>query len=149
MTTPDRVDDIVVPTGALVAVLFEAEWTGGSAVAGLHVDDITLQAQVNGAWGVSYGEASRPNDAVRRRVLTHQGGVFGTTNAADLAAAAPPVTGYAAGAINDTLDAPGKGAPCFISLPAGTYDIGVKFQSSGTPTTVRNRKLWVWTIPFG
>ena len=35
-----------------------------------------------------------------------------------------------------------------VFAAAGTYDISVQFKASSGSVTVKNRKLWVWTMGF-
>lgn len=41
-----------------------------------------------------------------------------------------------------------RGGACLVFVAAGTYDVSVQFKASSGSVTVKNRRLYVWTIGF-
>jgi hypothetical protein len=60
-----------------------------------------------------------------------------------------PYTGdVTTGQIVGTVSAAGLGGPCYFFAAAGTYTISIQVKASSASVTIKNRKLWVWTIGF-
>jgi hypothetical protein len=177
LTTPDRVQNIVLPADGLIVVLYQAVWkqsVAGAARAALFIGATQLKVA---NWGAS-GEASAageqaammasPDTQVNsdRPLFTTPLGL--ASPAANTTAFGGHVTtGQAIAGIGDgsaismevtrggdgvqTLVLPntvGVGGGCFVSAAAGTYDISVQFKASSGSVTVKDRKLWVWTFGF-
>lgn len=170
MTTPDRVQGIVVPEGGLIVVAFQAIWkTAGASIgrAALFVNENQLKVNVPHATTPIYAkeEASHVDSEGAKWNLLNSF-PLGLASVANLTASigAFPTTGLAhspgwkasnnmtfrleeEGVVTNVLGQPGL---CVISnLAAGTYEIGVRFKtSSGAAVTVKERRLHVWTREF-
>jgi len=168
LTTPDQVNQLVVPANALVEVFYQATWQEAVAQAGraaifiganqLKVatesgNTAVTQAATTGSGGsssqdkalgsCSIGLVSSGGDYSTGDVNTGQVVGFATqaaTTAIEFAGAFSRATPAAAVAM---------AGPCSIfGLPAGTYDISVQFKASSGSVTAKNRKLWVRVRDF-
>lgn len=168
LATPDRVQSVVLPAGGLIAVAFQATWqesVAGAASAAIFVG--ANQLKVAGTplgpvvqAAVIGGELAGGDEALG----SFGGGLCSTWFDSGASAYGGDVTtgqvvGLAAGgtgiatSYNGTrVQTPATGGnfagPCYISAAAGTYDISVQFKASSGIVTVKNRKLWVWTLGF-
>lgn len=166
LTTPDRVSNIVLPTDGLIAVAYEAAWENSVADAGraaifLNSNQLKLARMAGGspetteAWGGSNANNKCP-------LHTCPFGLVGMANAnsyggdvstgqvlGSFGSGATTCHRIALGSTTYDLAYPaGAGGPCLIFAAAGTYDISVQFKSASGSVTVRDRKLWVWTLAF-
>lgn len=166
--TPDRVQNIDLPANALIVVAFEAMMrkpgqgtaAGGAAIFvgenQLKVANVGQAAPVESSAGIFAG-----GPTVYTPVVSCAAGLACDPNAAatysgDVAtgqalALAQPVTDPGGA----RLIGPGgaTGGLCHIfGLPAGTYEVSVRFGRIGAGTsgsiTAKERKLWVWTKEF-
>lgn len=176
LTTPDRVQNVVLPTDGLICVGYQATWqesVNGAALASIFVGanqlkaaSSALSAPVTSRTEASIGSGTTAKDVV---LGSHQMGLASLMLDANDAAAAytgDVTTGQVIGGgleigynfpttvkdgsnVNQTLTTYSiVGGPCFIFAAAGTYDISVQFKSTSGSVTVKNRRLWVWTINF-
>lgn len=152
MTTPDRVQNIVMPASGLIVVAYQATWqesVATAARAGLFL----------GSNQVRFAE----NDSTSTKIVeTNLGGAANTDK--PLSTFGAGLNGYAGG---DTNAYPGDattgqlvamngavggavnlGGPCYIFAAAGVYDVSIQFKAGSGSVTVKNRKLWVWTLGF-
>lgn len=171
-TTPDRVQNIVLPTDGLIFVLYEANWNGSvdnAASAAIFVGATQLSAVGwdnfgNYSPGVQAAANTGASPAVNMLTTFGQGLVSvskgsGVTLDSTIRAVGADMLSTSASAYIRQLNGGGAridggtrdigiGGICPILAPAGTYDIGIKYKSSSGSVTVKNRKLWVWTQSF-
>jgi hypothetical protein len=166
MTTPDRVTGIVLPTDGLIAIGYQATWQ--ESVAGASRAAVFIganQLKVSNAGFTSPGtQAAATNASVaaadRSLTMTAAGLVSNTQNSAYtgdvttgqlLGNAGTSGGGNLIAEVGGTVSTFGSqliGGPCFVFAAAGTYDISIQFKASSGSVTVRDRKLWVWTLGF-
>jgi hypothetical protein len=172
LTTPDRVQNVVLPADGLLVVAFQALWeesVPGASRAALFIGADQLKVPSAGSAGpVTQAAATDASFAATFvRLVTTPAGLVSYRPSASIEAdaATPQVVGlvtYASGVpmvmeLNGSVHAPVGGPtddPTFsggqvlIEAAAGTYDISVQFKASSGSVTVKNRKLWVWTLGF-
>jgi hypothetical protein len=164
LTTPDRVQNVVLPTNGLIVVAFRALWGGSVESAGraaLFLGENQLRANIEGNHGlesaVSYSKTS-----VAGHLRTSSIGLVGSE---DIGEGQNVVTtglalgewGQAAGSQQYRFET-GNGGDvrsmgdcevtglCLIEAAAGTYDISVRFKATSGSVTAKERKLLVWTV---
>lgn len=153
--TPDRVQNIVLPTDGLIFVLFQAEFRfGRDGITGTPQSSVGLYLGSN-----LPGQADNVANAASSVVWR------GTSNVAIGSALwsalsignrgvnvqAPSSGNYSHNANGQAVgDKTNGGGPLALFAPAGTYEVGVKFDASATNASLqaKNRKLWVWTMEF-
>lgn len=145
-TTPDRVQSVVLPTNGLIFVAYEALWKSSISSAGagaifLGANQVKTQ-QVGGAL-INLETFTRQANLYQPLSSTNIGLVSvtsGTSTQSDT------TTGQAVGFI----DASGQpwGGFTVIFAAAGTYDVSIQFRATSGSVTVKERKLWVWTMGF-
>jgi hypothetical protein len=163
LTTPDRVQSVVLPTDGLLAVLFMAEATesvAGAGRASIFVGSTQLRVASHGQYRFiddTVGQEASLQDVdgadIYNILTTFPGGLVGgssisTTNTVSgegdnpraVAIVSASGTPYVARAGTVDLD---LGGVCLIEAAAGSYDVSVQFKSSSGSVTVKNRKLWV------
>lgn len=155
-TTPDRVQNVVLPTDGLIFVAFQGAWKES-------VDNAAKAAIFIGSNQLKIADINNPGPAVSEAsVNTGAGGVgqyvslasdpAGLTAGSDVlfTYVNDVTTGQAIGVTQPTATgfANRSGGLCTIFAAAGTYDISVQFKASSGSVTVKNRKLWVWTQAF-
>lgn len=155
MPTPDRVQNIVLPTDGLICVAYQATWSetvAGGALAQLRVGPTALaRASANGPYflAAAIGAPTPPNTNVP--LATYWAGlasIGGLVSAAFYPGDATTGQAVGGGYVGSATPGPVGGA-CLIFAAAGTYDISVQFAAnSGATITVLNRRLWVWTRGF-
>jgi hypothetical protein len=146
LTTPDRVQNVVMPTDGLIAVWYQAIWqntVASNARAAIFLGANQVKAGVGTGAPVAV-DTSGPTD------VNDDGGLFtnpgaGTgallSTAGGAGAATEVTTGQAVGS--------GLGGPVYIFAAAGTYDVSIQFKNSAAGTlTVKNRHLWVMPMAF-
>jgi hypothetical protein len=153
MTTPDRVQNIVLPTDGLIVVAYQAMFkssVGGAGKAAIFLGANQLKVHMPGTAGASVVQETtssttadlyKPVGTTPFGLHAYQGSQafsgWGTTGEA-LA-----VHGDPAGA--GTIP---YGGICHVWADAGTYDISVQFKATSGSASVKNRKLWVWALGF-
>lgn len=168
LTTPDRVQNVVLPTDGLIAVVYQALWKGSVATTPraaifLGANQIkTRWANVNAPVTQGASLSGAPTADKYRLLGTNSGGLFAARDTADTAAFTSDVTtGQVLGSVvngfttivnlDDSFNVnaePSGGGPCYIKAAAGTYDVSVQFKSSSGTVSVKDRALWVWTMGF-
>ncbi|MBJ7348629.1 MAG: hypothetical protein JHC87_08685, partial [Thermoleophilaceae bacterium] len=154
MPTPDRVQNIALPSDGLIAVLYEATWKQGSSSTGsaaIFVGSSQLQTRVNNnASLVAQSALCEGGDNIRALLVSYPGGLMGSGGASGTSVPVPSTTGQpVAGCIGSTSQNTQQlGGPCYIFAAAGTYDVSIQFKSTSGGVWVRDRKLWVWTMDF-
>jgi hypothetical protein len=149
LTTPDRVQNIVLPTDGLIAVAFTGTWQwtvgGGAARAAIFVGANQLKATSNAGGAPGVQEIAGSNGVnVDESFTSSPGGLVGQSSQTGGAYPGDATTGQVVGLQFTTL----PGGPCLIFAAAGTYDVSVQFKASSGSVTAKNRKLWVWTVGF-
>lgn len=136
--TPDRVEDIVLPTNGLIHILFSAVWNNTVAGAGRAAIFLnTTQLKVPSEGGAVFQDASGDaSTTLFRRLNTRGGGLAASSGAGGDAI----VSGQVLGDIDSGI--------CSVFADAGTYDVSVQFKSASGDVSVARRKLWVWSQPF-
>lgn len=168
LTTPDQINEIVLPTNGIIEVLCQSTWqesVAGAGRASLFLGALQLQG-VSPDGGGAGVQAALTNTAIanadRMLISSPIGLISEAKNAADPAAYTGDITTgqiiglaqggtQAAAAWTTNLGtvvataAMGMGGPCHIFAAAGTYDISMQFKSSSGSVTAKNRKLWIRT----
>jgi hypothetical protein len=147
LTTPDRVQNVVLPTDGLIAVAFQADWqnsVGSAGNADIFIGANQLKRAYASVAAPGVSPAVGPSTAASYRPLASYGGGLFASADVGTAHSGPVTTGQAVG---DFTNSP-EGGPCYIFAAAGTYDISVQFKASSGSVTARNRQLWVWTLGF-
>jgi len=168
LTTADSVS-IALPTDGLIVVGYQATWKEsvmGASRAALFLG--ANQVQVMGA-ATTGGSAPRTQEALLGTSNAGQEYAL-CTCAAGLVGLVSSATGFtgdattgqilgsvaAAGSIKMQIGSDGiaftapsfAAGPCLIFAAAGTYTVSVQFKSSSGSVTVKNRKLWIYTLGF-
>lgn len=155
--TPDRVQNVVLPTDGLILIGFRAQWKANvptnSPAATIFLGANQIKRAVSAVVSPQVIEAPSPGGAYSD-LFTSTGGLHSVsdTGAVDRAEVTTgqvlggPVS-VTAGASNAVLPLGGFLA---VFAAAGTYDVSVQFKkdSSQTSLTVKSRKLWVRTEVF-
>lgn len=144
LTTPDRVQGIVLPTDGLIAVMYQAIWqntVANNAKASLFIGANQLKGGVGTGVPVVQ-EISGPTEVNDDALLfSSQNGL---QRDGGVGAATEVTTGQIVG--TNTF---ANGGPIYIFAAAGTYDVSVQFKNTAAGTlTVKNRHLWVWSHGF-
>jgi hypothetical protein len=156
MTTPDRVQGIVLPSAGYLLVLYHAYWNesvDGAARAAIFVGANQLQISQTGVAAPAVQEASCIGGASITQPLSTA--PFGLTGGGAGALAtghsAPVTTGQAIaihGSTNVEQNAAIPSGACWIFAAAGTYDVSVQFKASSGTVNVLNRRLFVMAVGF-
>lgn len=148
MGTPDRVQSVVVPADGLLVVAFQALFKSSDAGTGraaifIAGNQVKIQDAPNRAPVVQ--EAATVGTDYDP-VTTFGGGLIaGTASAGDHAS--DVATGQVLG-VNTTIN-DFYGGPCYIhGLAAGTYDVSVQFRAGSGAVSVKERRLFVWSMGF-
>jgi hypothetical protein len=149
LTTPDRVQNVVVPANAIVHVGYQALWKEaniGVARAAIFIDSNNVK--------IGRPAASTPDDQMASiggtanlyvPLASYGGGLVSATAATT--DTSEVTTGQLIG-VQESGERRGGTAQIGM-LAAGTYTISVQFKSTDASTvTVKNRHLWVWVQPF-
>lgn len=150
LTTPDRVQNVVLPTDGLILVAFQALWQqsiGGTAKAAIFLgaNQLRFASTVSGTNQLAEAQMGS-GSATDVPLFSYAGGLFGSAQSAN--AATDVTTGQIVGGeISSTAGVLGGGF-CAIFAAAGTYDVSVQFKASSGSVTARNRKLWVRALTF-
>lgn len=151
LTTPDRVQNIVMPTDGILRIGYHATWKesvdgAGRAAIFIGANQLKIANGSDAAPAVTNAEAGISAGADTFKVLgTHARGLVSDGTTATIYTG-DVTTGQIVGIARSTFAV--GGGFCEIFVAAGTYDISVQFKSSSGSVTVKNRKLWVSTIGF-
>lgn len=145
-TVPDRIQNIVVPTGGKLRVDFAAIWNNSVAGAGraaifVGANQIKRMPAAGGAPTVqeaSIGGSSTSDSYL----LTGAGGLITNTGGG----AGTAINAITTGLILANDAATPQGLACDIWVPAGTYDVSIQFKSTSGNVNVKERHLWVEVI---
>jgi hypothetical protein len=162
LTTPDRVQNVILDTDGLILVAFQATWqesVDGAAHAAIFLGANQLKYTTVDNASPSAQEASIAGGATtvaKDMVLAScdfglksndgYGSPSGATYAGDVTTG--QVVGGGRGITTGGAMQFGRFGACHIFAAAGTYDISVQFKASSGSVTAKNRKLWVWTLGF-
>lgn len=144
LTTPDRVQSIVLPTDGLIVVGYQALWknsVAGAASAAIFVGANQLKTQQETAPAVQAANMSVGNSTDRYVPLTTSALGLTTVNSSAAAYTSDVATGQILGLGQSS-------AVAYIFAAAGTYDVSVQFKATSGSVTAKERKLWVWTVGF-
>lgn len=150
LATPDQVSSIVMPTDGLICVAYHALWkesavnTGNAAI---FLGGNQLQYQGSNPTVQRAQAFNRTTANVYTALSTYPAGLHTPTHE-PITTADPATTGMLVGHSNFAAgDEFGYGI-CHIFAAAGTYNVSVQFKSSSGTVTVKNRRLWVWSMGF-
>lgn len=154
MTTPDRVQSINLPTDGLIYVAYQAMWQeavsnqaraaifiGANQVTGGRegFSPVVKEASIGGSWSVNT-DVGLCSDVVDGLASHNGAAASGGGTGADV------TTGQIIGSVNAGTTPLRGGVPAIFAA-AGTYDVSIQFKAT-SGVTVKNRKLWVWTVGF-
>lgn len=166
LTTPDRVQNVVLPTDGLICVAYHAlvkESVSSAARAAIFIGANQLKWLDGGAGAPATQAAYVGATDSYRPLFTFESGLatLGMSSAYTGAVTTGQVIAghYSTGAgfglhiesggvTAEKLAAATTGGPCYIFAAAGTYDISIQFKASSGSVTAKERKLWVWTMGF-
>ena len=146
LTTPDRVQNIVLPTDGLLFVGYRALWkesSSGAARAALFLGANQLQTGDNSAAVVQESQSGGGSTGVYYALHTNNGGLI-SQDSSGVADTVDVTTGQVLGSASSS----GYGAIAVIFAAAGTYTVSVQFKTSAGTVTAKSRKLWVWSMGF-
>jgi hypothetical protein len=145
MPTPDRVQNIVLPSTGFLEILYHARWSqtvSSAAAAAIFLNGTQLKvATENNATPVNQ-EASMGTGLVNNRLTTSPVGIGSSA-------------GTSAGMDNDVTTGQsfaimpnGSGGVCRVFAAAGTYEVGVKFKANSGNVSAGLRRLYVVATGF-
>lgn len=147
MPTPDRIQNVVLPSNGLICVAYQARWkfSGTNGAAGIFIDDNCLKAAVNSITN-NQGTYSSATVNTYATLTSDNNGLISRAPSTPVTTVPTDVT---TGQLVGSQDGSGAGGVAYIFADAGTYDVGVRYaaHTSGVVTALL-RKLWVWTIGF-
>ena len=159
LTTPDRVQNIVLPTDGLICVAYQAMWkesVNAAASADIFLGSNQLaHAVANNPAGAQVSPAVSPGGAgAYQPISTFANGLLGGVSSDASVYGGDATTGQSVGVnflgTNQAVPSASlsAGGPCYIFAAAGTYTVSVQFKASSGSVTAKERKLWVWTMGF-
>lgn len=158
LTTPDRVQNVVVPALAQVEVSYQAisqrSASAGDARVAIFIGSNQLQKSGNASNGGGVQEATMNTSTTNNTdqiLASSTGGLF----ASDSIGGGAPVTAVTTGLVIgggekanlEATSGPQYG-PCRLFVAAGTYDISIQYKVSSGSVTAKERRLWVRVLPF-
>jgi hypothetical protein len=150
LTTPDQVT-VELPTDGLLAVAYSAMFkssVAGAARAAIFLNSNQLQIATDQDDPYPQNAFTNPTAADRYGPLASSGGGLVSPPAQGAAYIGGVATGQVVG-IDVTGSASTYAAgPCYIFANAGSYVVSVQFKASSGSVTVKERKLWVWSLSF-
>jgi hypothetical protein len=151
LTTPDRVQNVVLPTDGLIFVALQAMWkesVNAAARAAIFVgsDQLKVAASNTANPAVQEAQCQMAADTYGNLVAYPAGLSGGAAGTVATGYVADVTTGQAVGTAFAAGEAFGFTT---IFAAAGTYTISIQFKTSSGTLTAKNRKLWVWTQAFG
>jgi hypothetical protein len=143
MPTPDRVQNVVLPTDGLIFVAYQATWSEtnlGAGKAAIFIGPTQLHI------------AAGQNNPVQQAVIPSGGpSVFASlaTTTQGLLSLGAGGSDYVGDVTTGQVLGGNQGAGSIaVFAAAGTYDVSVQFSANTGSVSVKNRKLWVWTEAF-
>ena len=168
LTTPDRVQNIVLPTDGIICAMYHAMWkcsVAGAARAALFVgsDELVGATYTDATPQVVNATHGHATAATYQLLSTDRVGLTSFAKFDSAQSNPPAYTGdastpqmigsgayqwaYKDGAASQTQLMVAN-TPVYIMASAGTYDVSVQFKSTSGSVTAKGRKLWVWTMGF-
>lgn len=152
---PDRVQNVVLPTDGLLFVAYQATWQEtnvGAARAAIFVGSNQVQVATGTEAGTYVQETTTPAVAANQDhpLATSSRGLISPGAGGSSAYTGDVATGQLIGMAQDSSTLNGfVGGPCVMFAAGGVpYDVSVQFRATSGTVTVKNRKLWVWTMGF-
>lgn len=144
--TPDRVQNVVLPTDGLIFVSYQARvhtagGIGAEGRAAIFIGESQLKARnTSGAPSVQEAALFGNVDTYRWLVTAP----YGLREPLGSGAAATDTSDPATLALTT-----GESPVCVVAASAGTYDVSVRFKATSLQVWARERKLRVWSQAFG
>lgn len=152
MPTPDRVQNVVLPTDGLLRVYYNATWSESvtnAARAAIFVGANQIKRWSDGANAPAVLEAFIGTNAASSLLTTDAASGLVGDNSVGFGYGGDVTTGQIVGrAVNGRSNDRLFGGAVTIFAAAGTYDISVQYKASSGSVSVSNRKLWVEAIEF-
>ena len=150
LATPDRVQNVVVPTDGLLFIAYRAllkaptSFTARAAIF-IGANQLKIPTASGGAPVVTEISQSGGSTPEYSLIGTHAVGLTGflgtTSDMTDVTTGQALYTPNASGSL-------GASSVCVVDVAAGTYDISVQYLVTSGTLNVKERKLWVWTQGF-
>lgn len=163
LTTPDLVSGVVVPEDGVLRVGFEALWKSSVEVvhqAAIFIGENQLKIHESG-WSAPRVQAARLSNTdtgVYHTIFSFKGGLLSDNCAGQsvVKVATGQVLGLQGAAeseVNGSSVTIGDddyygGFVDIVGLPAGSYDVGVRYKTTSGTLSVKDRRLWVEAIGF-
>jgi hypothetical protein len=145
LATPDRITQIVLPTGGLIAVWYQALWQNtvtANGKAAIFLNATQLKNPSTAGAPAVQETAGNGTVNIDAALSTYGPGLIGQSGSTNMTEV---TTGETIGRSNVA----GEGGTCWIFAAAGTYDVSVQFKNTAAgTTTVKNRHLWVASFDF-
>jgi hypothetical protein len=143
--TPDRVQNIVLPTDGLIFVIYRAlvRNDAGAGVAGLFLNNTLIRSPALGSAPISQDSLIGDSD-YQWLLSSHETGLR-TPSTGSASSDDGTTTGMIVGN-GAVLGTPS--AIVAIEAAAGTYDVAVKFKAFSGITYAKDRRLRVWSQVF-
>ena len=139
LTTADEITGVVLPENGLIVVGYGARWKSSVSEAGRAGLFLGATQVRNGLNGVVEPKTTASENCL---LTSAPGGLASVENAG----AGPfQTTGVTVGHQSSTSPA---GGVAYIYAAAGTYAVSVQFRATSGNVTVKERKLWVYTLGF-
>lgn len=163
LTTPDLIEDIVVPANGLLMVAFEAQFRCDQVDAGhaaIFIGANQLKCTQVGQAAAQLQSAPTAQASNWQQLFSTPIGLAATQGTLSYSMV---TTGQALGIASDsvgpggntryaldnanikTIAAPSGGVCCVRGLAAGTYDVSVQYMATSGTVSARNRKLLAWS----
>jgi hypothetical protein len=147
LATPDRVQNVVMPTNGLIAIWYQAIWQNTVATNARAAIFIGAN-QLKGAIGTG---APVVQDRAGPTETNDDAPLFTISNGLGIVPGVGATTEVTTGQIvgEDPGVTSALGGPVYVFAAAGTYDISIQFKNQAAGSlTVKNRHLWVMSIGF-
>jgi hypothetical protein len=145
LTTPDQIANVVVGTGGILFVGYQATWAssvGGAGSAAIFLGANQLQA-------LSSGTATAPSV---QNAVSSSAGISATLASSPVGLVSGAQTSNYTGNVTtgQVMGALGSSSAGFteIFVAPGTYTVSIRFKASSGTVTALNRQLWVYTRNF-
>lgn len=145
LTTPDQVENVVLPTDGLIVIAYQALFKSsvqGAGEAAIFIGSNQLKGRQPNTADPTVDSAETVTNATDRFCALSTSGEGLVSDNASVSHGGEISTGQVISAD------PGEGGPCYVFASAGTYTVSVQFRATSGSVTVRERKLFVWTMAF-
>lgn len=143
LSTPDRVQNVVLPTDGLIHIAYQALWKGpNTSKAAIFLGSNQLKIASSG-YAPQAAETAAATGSWWHPLVSAPGNGLVSTAGAD--PGQDTGSNVTTGQLIGHFGAAGGIAAVFAA--AGTYDVSVQFKSGGT-VSVKERALRVWTVGF-